>query len=837
MTKTIDYGIDLGTTNSCIARWENGAVRVFQNNDQKNVTPSAVHILRTGRIIVGRRAYSALLTDPENVATEFKRWMGQKDRKRFSAAQRELSAEELSAEVLKSLREDVRRQAGADVTTAVITVPAAFGALQCEATARAAELAGLQEAPLLQEPIAAAIGYGARPGSANQRWLVFDLGGGTLDIAVVSTRDGRLNILEHRGNNLLGGKDIDRLVVESILFPAISAEYDLRASGPKAARIALLPRLRIKAEEAKIDLSTDTEVLVSLFDVGKDDAGTPIEMEVSLTRPQLERLMEPLLEKCCALANEALAGARLAGADLDRILLVGGPTQSPILRATLNARLGAPVDFSADPMTVVGRGAAVYASTLESTSISGPPSALTNSNCVHLKLAYDAVSSEPSSPVAGRVLDAIEGIEIKFDAEGGLWTSGWMKPKVGFFEIAVPLKEGDITTFWVYARDVRGQLLDTDTPEFKVRHGLVPSSPPLPHTLSIEVVNPGGHPALDPVFSKGSPLPLEKTIKYRAGHALMPGKSDSDIAIKLWEGEFIGDPDANEWVGNVMLGHDGVRRSVPEGSEIEVTIQVDLSRRITVEAFVPHLNQHFTGKLFVPEREEQDFSSLSKSVASETESYRERLEALDRTSTDEATQTELDEIRRDLTELDSTTPVPGGTQEKQDPDDARRVVETSKSLRGRLGRIERRTATERDPVEQTQFIELVERAEEVVGQFGTSLEKQQLAMLKRELERAATKGDSKSIKRATEEIQALRWRVLFKHDWFWREIFESLSEPNTPYINQAEARLLITKGQAAISSGNGEGLRDVVRGLWKLQPKGVSEEAKERAVRSGLRKF
>ena len=837
MTKTIDYGIDLGTTNSCIARWENGAVRIFQNNDQMNVTPSAVHILRTGRIIVGRRAYSALLTDPENVAIEFKRWMGQKDRKRFSAAQRELSAEELSAEILKSLREDVRRQAGADVTTAVITVPAAFGALQCEATARAAELAGLQEAPLLQEPIAAAIGYGARPGSANQRWLVFDLGGGTLDIAVVSTRDGRLNILEHRGNNLLGGKDIDRLIVESILFPAISAEYDLRATGPKAARIALLPRLRIKAEEAKIDLSTDTEVLISLFDVGKDDAGTPIEMEVSLTRPQLERLMEPLLEKCCILANEALAGARLAGADLDRILLVGGPTQSPILRATLNARLGAPVDFSADPMTVVGRGAAVYASTLESTSISGPPAALTNSNCVHLKLAYDAVSSEPSSTVAGRVLDAIEGIEIKFDAEGGLWTSGWMKPKVGFFEIAVPLKEGDITTFWVYARDVRGQLLDTDTPEFKVRHGLVPSSPPLPHTLSIEVVNPGGQPALDPVFSKGSPLPLEKTLKYRAGHALIPGKPDSNLVIKLWEGEFIGDPDANEWVGNLVMQHDKVHRSIPEGAEIEVTIQVDLSRRTTVEAFVPHLNHHFRENLFLPEREEQDFSDLSKSVASETQSYRERLEALDRTSTDEATQTELDEIRRDLTELDSTTPVPSGTQEKQDPDDARRVVETSKSLRGRLGRIERRTATDRAPVEQTQFIELVEHAEEVVGQFGASLEKKQLAMLKRELERAASKGDSKSIQRATEEIQALRWRVLSKHDWFWREIFDSLSEPNTPYINQAEARLLITKGQAAISSGNGEGLRDVVRGLWKLQPKGVSEEAKERAVRSGLRKF
>jgi len=118
-----------------------------------------------------------------------------------------------------------------------------------------------------------------------------------------------------------------------------------------------------------------------------------------------------------------------------------------------------------------------------------------------------------------------------------------------------------------------------------VRHGLVPSAPPLPHTLSFEVVNPGGKPALDPVFSKGTPLPAERTVKYRATHALIQDKPDSDLAIKLWEGEFLDDPDANEWVGNVLLRHDGVRRSVPEGAEIEVTIQVNPSRLITVEAF------------------------------------------------------------------------------------------------------------------------------------------------------------------------------------------------------------------------------------------------------------
>ena len=137
-----------------------------------------------------------------------------------------------------------------------------------------------------------------------------------------------------------------------------------------------------------------------------------------------------------------------------------------------------------------------------------------NPDCVNLKLAYDPVSAEPHSTVAGRVVDTTRDIEIKLDSEGGLWTSGWMKLKEGFFEISAPLKEGDITTFWVYARDGRGQLLETDTPEFRVRHGLVPSAPPLPHTLSVEVVNPGGKPALDSVFSRGTPLPAEKTVKY-----------------------------------------------------------------------------------------------------------------------------------------------------------------------------------------------------------------------------------------------------------------------------------------------------------------------------------
>jgi hypothetical protein len=162
-----------------------------------------------------------------------------------------------------------------------------------------------------------------------------------------------------------------------------------------------------------------------------------------------------------------------------------------------------------------------------------------------------------------------------------------------------------------------------------------------------------------------------------------------------------------------------------------------------------------------------------------------------------------------------------------------------KSLRQcvQLSRLERRSADRGGFFTSTQFAAQVEIAEKVVGTYGTSLEKQQLAMLRRELERAAAKGDDKAAQRACGEIEDLRWRVLGKQDWFWREIFDSLRHADTPFIDMAEAQKLFAKGQSAISSGDGEVLRQVVRDLWKLQPKDQAELIRERALRSGLRKF
>jgi molecular chaperone DnaK len=313
--------------------------------------------------------------------------------------------------------------------------------------------------------------------------------------------------------------------------------------------------------------------------------------------------------------------------------------------------------------------------------------------------------------------------------------------------------------------------MDTDTPEFKIRHGLVPSAPPLPHTLSVEVFNSGGKSVLDAVFSKGTPLPAERKLRYRAKHAVVPGNSESDVAIKLWEGEFLEDPEANEWVGNVVLSNNRVRRSVPEGSEISVTIKIDTSRLINVEAFVPHLNQHFnfSDSLYVPQREEQDFAKMSHSVASETNSYQRRLDELEQTfqdSNDDSVKVELEDLRLAVDRLQANPPSQDRLSERPDPDESRRIVEGHKSVRGQLSRLERRATDQGRSLKGVRRITQVEVAEKTVNQFGASLEKQQLAMLRRELESALTRGDDKRAQRSCEEIEGLYWRVLGKQDWF-----------------------------------------------------------------------
>ena len=278
---TIDYGIDLGTTNSSIAVLRGSISDVIPNNVGNEITASAVFFGRDGQEYVGQKAKDRQKDDRAagDVCIEFKRRMGTDHLYEFKSAARVMRPEEVSAQVLISLRGDVQQKLGEDVQAAVITVPAAFEARQCVATKRAGELAGFTQCALLQEPVAAALAYGFQADVTREYWLVYDFGGGTFDAAVMKAEDGSISVVNNNGDNFLGGSDIDWAVLDQLVIPALKTEFNLPEfrRGNKAWTTAIA-RLKYAIEDAKIRLSrSDTAYLEDCK--FKDAGGREIDVE------------------------------------------------------------------------------------------------------------------------------------------------------------------------------------------------------------------------------------------------------------------------------------------------------------------------------------------------------------------------------------------------------------------------------------------------------------------------------------------------------------------------------------------------------------------------------
>ena len=322
---TIDFGIDLGTTNSVIAVAEQGEVVVVKNSiTSSDLTPSAVMLDQRGTVSVGQMAYQELVADPENAVAEFKRWMGngEYDAFHFSRANKRMTAAQLSAEVLKSLRADASERFGEDIRAAVITVPAMFPIPACEDTKLAARLAGIEVCPLLQEPVAAAIASGYKADDLKGKLLVFDLGGGTFDTSVLSARDGRLTVLGHSGDNKLGGKNYDYAIVD-LLIERLSDEYDVSSlqRGKTSTRRAFA-RLKLLAEDAKKVLSRHESFPVSVKGLGGEFEH--IDTIVTLTNNDIQQRTKHLTDRCFEICSKLLNELRLPDSSLESVLVVGG---------------------------------------------------------------------------------------------------------------------------------------------------------------------------------------------------------------------------------------------------------------------------------------------------------------------------------------------------------------------------------------------------------------------------------------------------------------------------------------------------------------------------------
>jgi len=791
---TIDFGIDLGTTNSEIAVLKGTEIEVFRNNEGFEYTPSAVWIDQKNRLWVGRQAKERLEDDPDNAACEFKLQMGTGEEKVFARSGRRMKPEELSAEVLKTLRRIVNQRTGEEIEAAVITVPAAFELPQCEATNRAAQLAGLRQSPLVQEPVAAALAYGFQSESDKVFWLVYDLGGGTFDAAVIQVRDGVIQVVNHGGDNHLGGKLIDWAIVDELLIPAVTREHrlsDFRRGNPKWR--SAIAKLKIKAEEAKVRVSGSDSAPIIIDFLCQDDSGQPVSFDYELRRADVERLAEPIILRSINICKKVLADKRLGTSSVEKVILVGGPTLMPYLRAMLsdkNDGLGIPLEFRVDPLTVVARGAAIFAGTQRLTV--GTPQPVSEGQFA-VELDYKPMGPDTEPLVGGKVVATqtkdFSGFTIEFINAGARppWRSGklGLGPD-GAFVTNVWAEKGHPNTFEIELCDPTGRRIETVPASFTYTVGLVITDQPLIHSIGVATASN----EMRWFFEKGTPLPARRRELFKTAFVVHQGRVGDVIRIPVMEGE---KPraDRNHKIGVLEVQAHEVKRDVPAGSDVEVTIDIDESRLPRVKAYIPILDEEYE-KVVKLGYDETDPSSVKKDFDHEKERLNELRKKVEETH-DPTAQGILNRIDRErmVHEVEGSLAAASA-----DPDAAKKAA-------NRLGDLKIALDEAEDAVEWPVLVadaeNLMSVSRELVREHGESGDMHTLENHEAEVKKAMQTRDADILRKRMEEMRGFVMRVLEMRD-------------------QAMAEQLISQGQRAMNSNDIDGLRAVNRQLAALLP-------------------
>jgi molecular chaperone DnaK len=827
---TVDYGIDLGTTNSSIALAAGTGTEVIKNNVDADITPSAVYINRGGNLWVGQSARSKIGDEraEDDVFLEFKRRMGTGFDYNFRASGRRMRPEELSAEVLKSLRSDVTQKKGEEISAAVIAVPAAFELHQCEATKRAAELAGLQHVSLVQEPVAAALAYGYQKLNARAYWLVFDFGGGTFDAALIRAEDGMMVVANHGGDNFLGGSDIDWSIVEQFLAPRVAKEFNVPdfKRGAEAYKYDLV-RLKAAAEAAKIDLSRKESTFIEA--TLRKVAGETVTFETQLTRLDVTTAARPVIEKAVDIANRVLAQKGLEPTAIERLIFVGGPTLAPYFRDIVRDRLGIPFDLTVDPLTVVARGAAIFASAQK---LPKKPSLRTagseKSGVFPLELIYKPVGPDTEALVGGRVTPArgvasLSGYTVEIVNQQSKWRSGKVPLKENAsFQMTVRAEKGSQNTFQIELRNATGTLCETEPSQFGYTVGLVLEEQTIIHNMGVATTD--NKVALH--FNRGQGLPAKYTKTYRTATELSQGQSGSVIKIPIIEGDREL-ADRNVLIGAVEIRSDKIKRDLPAGSEIEVTLNMDVSRLLTVVAYVPLLDEEFPAKIELGGKIRQpDLQILRQELTRETQRLMELKAAppklAEPTALKKLESLEASPAWRQLVQILSRDGADFDALLKAD----RELLDFKVQLDDIAAQIEWPTAIQ---AAENGLAEL----DRLVGLHGTSEEKTRARSLREQVRAIVAEENPDRLRKKIGEITDVHSSVLYRQPSFWIGYFDSLALHESKMREPARAAALLKDGRMHAAALDLVELKSVIYQLQDLLPAQTVEDAR-RGYGSGL---
>lgn len=814
----IDYGIDLGTTNSAICRMEKGEPVVIKTDVLKDTMPSCISVNKKGSIKAGDSAYNTMKQDKRratkswhkgasNTYVEFKRTMATDTQYPCSNLRKSFSSEELSAEVLKALKSFVTDEKFSSV---VITVPAKFTVNQKTATMEAAKMAGFKHCELLQEPIAASMAYGVSSEEKDGLWMVFDFGGGTFDAALLKVEDGIMQVFDTEGDNYLGGKNLDYAIVDNIIIPYLQENYAIDGYlQDEEKKEVLRDAMKTYAEDAKNQLSfKDHEDIISnLGDLGEDEDGEEIELDLTLSQAQVFDVMRPYFQKAVDICKNLIQRNNLNGSQITKLILVGGPTHSPLIRQMLKEQVTTNVDTSIDPMTAVATGAALYASTMDA-EVSDKEIKV---GTVKLDISYESTTVEMAEyvPVCLAEGPTLNRVFVEFVRGDKAWASGKVEINSKGDVVELNLLEGKANSFNISCYDDKGNILPCFPDEITIIQGSVVGAAPLPYNIAIARWDRNKKRTVIRMakgLEKNKPLPATGVINdLKTTSQLRPGVSSDVLTVPIHQVDDFEEAEGKsaslyEHVADVVITGEDVDTLMPADSLVDVTLKVDSSEQMRLE--VRFLATGFTVEKVLDTSKKHTMEDTNEQIS------KGFAEAENATKTLSESGIDVNELQEELAAIRTDNE---NTTEKKE------VLNHLRELLRKIEKLDAGTEWERVEKELREEFDKLEKAQEDLGNERSA---QLVDQLRTQTDNAIRSKNVQVGREVLEQVTRLFFEltILFQCMGFIRycnERFASLL-----WKDSSRARQLANRGMEQINNNpTTEGLRPIAAELLELLPK------------------
>lgn len=813
----IDYGIDLGTTNSAICRMEKGEPVMIKTDVLKDTMPSCVSFTRRKSVKVGDSAYNDMKSDKRratktwkkeasNAYVEFKRTMATTTRYHSSNMDRDFSSEELSAEVLKTLKSFVTDESFSSV---VITVPAKFTSNQKTATLEAAKMAGFKQCELLQEPIAAAMAYGLTAEDKNGIWMVFDFGGGTFDAALLRVEDGIMQVFDTEGDNYLGGKNLDYALVDRIVIPYLHENFAIEGimADPEKKEI-LRDAMKTYVEEVKNQLSfkKKEDIISNLGELGEDEDGEEIELDLTVTQEEAFDVMRPYFQKAVDICKNLLQRNKLTGDQIDKLILVGGPTHSPLIRQMLREQITPNVDTSIDPMTAVATGAALYASTMDADVKEDDVEIGT----IKLEVGYESTTVETIEWVSVKLADGAPLPKVWVELVRGdkAWSSGKVEVNTVGNVIEAHLLESKPNAFAIVAYDEKGNKVPCFPEEITIIQGTKVGAAVLPYNIGIAVWSDAKKRAVFRMakgLEKNKPVPAIGVVNdLQTTSQLRPGVEDDILKVPVYQTDDFSDAEGrsaalNEYVADVIITGEDVDTLIPADSSIDVTLKVDTSEQMTLEVHL--LAADITVEKTLDTGRKQSVEEAGRIIPERIAEAQQSIDRLARAGVNvEKLQSQLDMVK----------------EEAANSSEKKAVLQHVKEVLREIERLDDETEWDRIEAELREEFDRLERAQNDLGNAQTQRIVEQL---RSQTDQVIHSKDVKMGRDLLEQINSL-----FIHLTMIYQLIGLIKHFNDKFgtfrwTDASRARQLVNRGMEIINDNPSEdSLRPIVKGLFDLLP-------------------